>query len=183
MVLRCGFAPEIILELMLIGNTVECQPLCRPELVQVTWLQPFVPFTSLIFLGFVVLSVHTLHTLKFCSVLVCAIGIKLRHQNCRICILNVWHRGSYVIVWMSTTSRLFLKPYRYFFNVWLSPGIEPWITGLHTEGGWPWNSPPPPEKVPPPPKKFEMVTQSKILFLLLKNVNQSTILLLFCWKS
>ncbi len=39
-------------------------------------------------------------TLKFCSVQVCAIG----RQNCRMCILNVWHCGSYVIVLMSIIS-------------------------------------------------------------------------------
>ncbi len=52
-------------------------------------------------------------------------------------------------------------------------------TELHTEGGWPWN--PSPRESSPPPKKSEFL----IIIIngnLLKNVNQSTLILHFWLK-
>ncbi len=59
------------------------------------------------------------------------------------------------------------------------------VAGLHTEGGVALEFPPSP---PPPPKKSEFLiiiingNSEQNSFLLLKNVNQSKILLLFCLK-
>ena len=66
-------------------------------------------YFSVLFLLFCQFTHFT--TLKFCSVQVCTIGIKLRSHNCRMCILNVRHRGSCVFVWMSVKKHIYAIRY------------------------------------------------------------------------